>query len=63
MAEEMDLDWDQVRVIHLPASAAYFNSDTLREGVPFLPTDHGWMAETAWSAMSSRKTNCCCGGP
>lgn len=46
VAEEMDLPWDQVRVIHGPASPAYFNAGALREGVPFAPTDTGWLAET-----------------
>ena len=51
VAEEMDLRLDQVRVIHGPASHAYFNAAVLREGVPFAPTDQGWMAETMRDAM------------
>jgi isoquinoline 1-oxidoreductase beta subunit len=51
VAEEMDLDWDQVRVIHGPASRAYFNAALLEEGVPFAPTDDSWLAETARGAM------------
>ena len=46
VAEEMDLPWDQVRVIHGPASKAYFNGAVAEEGLPFLPTNTGWLAET-----------------
>lgn len=52
VAEEMDLPWDQVRVIHGPASAAYFNAAVLEEGVPFAPTEQGWLAETMRDAMN-----------
>ena len=51
VAEEMDLDWDQVRVIHGPASKAYFNAAVLEEGAPFVPTDKSWLAETVRGAM------------
>ncbi|MGL4322364.1 MAG: molybdopterin cofactor-binding domain-containing protein [Paracoccaceae bacterium] len=51
VAEEMDLRLDQVKVIHGPASHAYFNAAVLREGVPFAPTDQGWMAQTLRDAM------------
>ena len=51
VAEEMDLDLSQVRVIHGPASAAYYNAAVLAEGIPFAPTDDGWLAETARDAM------------
>ncbi|RUS58982.1 xanthine dehydrogenase family protein molybdopterin-binding subunit [Pseudorhodobacter sp. E13] len=51
LAEEMDLDWDQVQVMHGPASRAYFNAAVLEEGVPFAPTDESWLAETARGAM------------
>jgi isoquinoline 1-oxidoreductase beta subunit len=51
VAEEMDLDLASVRVIHGPASAAYFNAGVLREGVPFHPIDTGWLAETMRDAM------------
>jgi len=52
VAEEMDLPWDMVRVAHGPASPAYFNAGVLREGVPFAPTDTGWLAETTRDAMA-----------
>jgi isoquinoline 1-oxidoreductase subunit beta len=51
VAEELEVDLDQVRVLHGPASKAYFNAALLEEGVPFAPTDEGWLAETARGAM------------
>lgn len=51
VAEEMDLDLSQVRVIHGPASAAYYNAAVLGEGVPFAPTDDSWVAQTVRAAM------------
>lgn len=51
VAEEMDLDLTQVKVIHGPASAAYYNAAVLGEGIPFAPTDDSWLAETARKAM------------
>ncbi len=51
VAEEMDLSWEQVRVMHGPAAKAYFNAALLEEALPFLPTDHSWLAETARGAM------------
>ena len=47
VAEGMNLDLGSVRVIHGPASAAYFNAAVLAEGVPFRLIDMGWLAETA----------------
>lgn len=51
LAEEMDLALADVRVIHGPASHAYFNAAVLGEGVPFAPTDTSWTAETIRAAM------------
>lgn len=51
VAEEMDLDLTQIRVVHGPASAAYYNSAILSEGIPFAPTDDSWLAGTARKAM------------
>ena len=34
IAEELDLAWEQVRVIHGPAGKAYFNSAMMGEGLP-----------------------------
>ena len=44
VAEELDLDWDQVRVIHGPAAAAYYNGAILGDAVP-VPSWRraGWM--------------------
>ena len=46
VAEEMDLAWDDVRIIHGPAASAYYNAAMLEDGVPFAPTDQRWIAET-----------------
>ncbi|WP_309665986.1 molybdopterin cofactor-binding domain-containing protein [Tabrizicola sp.] len=51
VAEELDMAWEDVTVIHGPASHAYYNAAALEDGVPFAPTDHGWLAETARGAM------------
>ncbi|MDZ4096298.1 MAG: molybdopterin cofactor-binding domain-containing protein [Paracoccaceae bacterium] len=51
VAEELDLPWEMVRVMHGPASKAYFNAAVLEEGVPFAPTETGWLAQTARGAM------------
>ena len=51
VAEEMDLDWSTIRVIHGPASAAYFNGVMLEEGAGFAPTDQSWTAETVRGFM------------
>lgn len=51
VAEEMDLDWSTIRVMHGPASKAYYNSAILGEGVPFAPTDDSRLANTMRSAM------------
>jgi len=51
VAEEMDLDWAAVRVIHGPPSSTYYNSAVLAEALPFLPTDTSWFAETARGAI------------
>lgn len=52
VAEEMDLDWSAIRVIHGPASKAYFNSAVLAEGIPFAPTDDSRLANTMRGAMN-----------
>ncbi|MFN7224679.1 MAG: molybdopterin cofactor-binding domain-containing protein [Paracoccaceae bacterium] len=52
VAEELDLPWDQVRVMHGPPAKAYYNQAMLEEGVPFAPTDESWLAETARDAMA-----------
>ncbi len=51
VAEELDLDWQLVRVLHGPPAQVYYNGAVLREGVPFAPTDESWLAGTARDAM------------
>ena len=45
VAEELDVSLEQVKVIHGPASSAYFNAAVLEEGVPFAQTDESRFAE------------------
>lgn len=52
VAEEMDLPWDQVRVMHGPPAKAYYNAALLEDGVPFPPTDDSWTARTMRHAMA-----------
>lgn len=51
VAEELDLPWDQVRVIHGPASSAYFNAGPFEEALPFAPTNLNRLPETLRGAM------------
>lgn len=51
VAEELDLAWEDVRVMHGPAAKAYYNAAMLEDGVPFAPTDDSWMARTVRDAM------------
>lgn len=51
VAEEMDLPWDQVKVIHGPPSKAYYNGAMFEDGVPFAPTDQSFVAQTVRHAM------------
>jgi len=46
VAEELDLSLEAIKVIHGPASKAYFNAAALEEGIPFAATDHGTVAES-----------------
>ncbi len=52
VAEEMDLPWDQVRVLHGPPAKAYYNAAMFAEAVPFAPTDESWLAETMRDVMA-----------
>ena len=47
IAEELDVELDQCRVSPGVPSAAYYNTAMAGEMVPFLGTDHSWMAEAA----------------
>ncbi|MAY45152.1 MAG: isoquinoline 1-oxidoreductase, partial [Rhodobacteraceae bacterium] len=40
-AEELDLDWEQVRVLHGPPAAAYYNSTVMAGALPFREYDMG----------------------
>ncbi len=51
VAEELDLAWEDVTVLHGPASHAYYNAAMLQEGAPFAPTDQSWTARTVRDAM------------
>jgi len=46
IAEEMDLEFDQFDVEPGPPAAAYYNTATAAEGVPFMPRDQRFIAET-----------------
>lgn len=45
VAEELDVDWNAIRIEHGPASKAYFNGALLEEGATFPQTDVSWKAE------------------
>lgn len=51
VAEELDLDWDQVRVMHGPPAKAYYNGAMFEDGIPFAPTDESWTANAMRHAM------------
>lgn len=51
VAEELDLPWDQVNVMHGPPAKAYYNGAMFEEAVPFQPTDESWLANTMRHAM------------
>lgn len=48
VAEELDVAWEDVDVIHGPASATYFNAEVLKLGLPFAEYSEG----TAKNVMS-----------
>jgi isoquinoline 1-oxidoreductase beta subunit len=44
LAEELDLDWEGVRVLHGPAAAAYYNGELIRGALPFADYNRaGWV--------------------
>ncbi len=53
IAEELDVDLDQIRVDPGPPSAAYYNTALSGEAVPFASTDDGFMAETLRGVMDA----------
>ncbi|MDZ7859011.1 xanthine dehydrogenase family protein molybdopterin-binding subunit [Sphaerotilus sp.] len=51
VAEELDVDWDDLRVEHGPPGAAYYNRAMLVEAVPFGVLDHSAAAEAMRGTM------------
>ncbi len=47
VAEELDVELDQIRTEHGPPSPAYYNGGVVEEGFPFPSTDNGAIAEFA----------------
>ena len=47
VAEELDLNWQDIKVDPGPPSAAYYNGKVLAEGLPFAATDNGFLANKA----------------
>ena len=46
VAEELDVDLDQVTVTQAPAGYAHYNSVVVEEAAPVMPFDHTYLAET-----------------
>ncbi len=51
IAEELDVELDQVNVDPGPPSPAYYNTALSEEGAPFMSTDEGFMAESIRAVM------------
>ena len=51
LAEELDADWDQVRVVMSPIDKIYGNRENFAHGLPFRPDDHGLKARTVEGAV------------
>jgi isoquinoline 1-oxidoreductase subunit beta len=50
IAEELDAAPAQMRVVQAPVNTAYSNPTMLLDGLPFEPTDKGWLAQgTRWT--------------
>ncbi|NBQ28907.1 MAG: xanthine dehydrogenase family protein molybdopterin-binding subunit, partial [Rhodobacteraceae bacterium] len=47
LAEELDVEFDQIRIDPGVPHAAYYNTAVSEEAVPFFPTDTGMVAETS----------------
>ncbi len=46
VAEELDLDWDDVNVFHPPGHTSYGLVEGVLDGLPFKPFDKSWLAES-----------------
>ncbi len=51
VAEELEVELDQIRVVHGPASKAYFNDAILEEALPFKSYDYSSLAESARASI------------
>ncbi len=51
VAEELEVDMDQITAEHGPAAPAYYNSAMMRDGAPFAFFEDGLVAETVRGAM------------
>ena len=52
LAEELDVAWDQIRVIHGPAAQAYFNAGLMSHALPSTDYDRTGFQEVMVEAMS-----------
>ena len=53
IAEELDVDLEQIKVDPGPPSAVYYNTALSAEAVPFAATDEGMLAETLRTVMDA----------
>ena len=53
IAEELDVRLDQIKVDPGPPSPAYYNTALADEAAPFMPTDEGFVAESARGVMDA----------
>ena len=51
VAEELDVELNQLKVVHGPASKAYFNDAVLEEALPFKSYDYSLLAESARTSI------------
>jgi len=47
LAEELDIDWADIRTDPGPPAPAYYNAALMAEGMPFAATNEGWLARAA----------------
>ena len=51
VAEELDVPWDSVRVIHGPPDTIYYNSELLKDNAPFAHDDNSLPAQALRGAL------------